>query len=257
MFTYTKDVAYIVAYMIGIKKENLEMHYDIALLEELYKNKEASIIRYLCKLRTTLWHKYKLTDKEMRYNLKNLNTLEWFDHENIEQLEKWGISIIKANYTAEKYMIDITTLINLHIDACRSLFGDWVNFEYIKDLFVIPKHTKPKNMIKEFEKFMSKMDYYPFQMYIHWTPGDYGNILVNDAKFLDVLYLLHGDHFYDKTKVIDASKETKENIYDFIEKSKKIVIAVDCENSDVFKLYGVLKGLHADKFSKIEKNPFI
>ena len=47
----------------------------------------------------------------MRNNLKNLNTLEWYDAENIAQLEKWGIPIIKANYRSEKYMLDLNKLL--------------------------------------------------------------------------------------------------------------------------------------------------
>ena len=38
-------------------------------------------------------------------------------------------------------------------------------------------------------------------------------------------------------------EDTKENIYEFIRESMRVVIVVDCENSDVYKLYGVLKKL--------------
>ncbi|MCM1269789.1 MAG: hypothetical protein NC247_04060 [Ruminococcus flavefaciens] len=123
----TKELVTTIAYLIGIKNHIVEQCFDSEchdLLQSLYQSQPATIIRYLCKLRTTLFLRYKKTDSEMRYNLKNLNTLEWYDNENIKQLEKWGIPIIKANYRSEKYMLDLNTLIANHIDAVASLFPD-------------------------------------------------------------------------------------------------------------------------------------
>lgn len=252
----TKEIVVTVAYMIGVKKNTLMQHYgnDCAdLIEDLFNSKEATIIRYLSRLRTTLFTKFKKTDYEMKYNLSNLDRLEWYDTENIRQLEKWGFTIIQANYSSEKYMEDFTRLINENIDNCEGLFRDWVNFEYIKDLFVVPKYTK-KNVLKlEFEKFMKHYNFYPFQMYIHWQPRECGNMLHNDEKFLGILYGQHGDYFWDKSKVKDAAEDTKANIYEFIENGYKVAIAVDCENSDVFKLYGVLKNLNQDELNRIDK----
>lgn len=87
----TKDLVATIAYLIGVKKHIVEKCFDAEcheLLQKLYSSQAATTIRYLCKLRTALFLKYKKTDYEMRYNLKNLNTLEWYDAENIAQLEK-------------------------------------------------------------------------------------------------------------------------------------------------------------------------
>ena len=119
----TKELVTTIAYLIGVKKHIVEKCFDAEchdLLQKLYEDRSATIIRYLCKLRTALFLKYKKTDYEMRNNLKNLHTLEWYDHENIKQLEKWGIPIIKANYRSEKYMLDLNTMIANHIDAAAS-----------------------------------------------------------------------------------------------------------------------------------------
>ena len=252
----TKELVTTVAYLIGVKKSSIESCFDAKchdLIQELYINKDACIIRYLCKLRTTLMLKFKKTDDEMRYNLKNLNKLPWYDNDNIKQLEKWGFSIIKSNYRSEKYIQDFNKMIAENIDKCSVLFPDWVNWNYIKDLFVVPSYTKSNTMKREFEKFMSKIEFYPFQMYIHWNPADYGSILYTDGKFLSIIYEQHDDAFTDFTKYKDAHNETKDNIYDFIENSYKVAIAVDCENSDVYKLYSVLKNLNQDELKKIEK----
>lgn len=251
-----KDLVATIAYMIGVRKHIIEQCYGEECrdtLDKLYSHQPATTIRYLCKIRTTLLQKFKKTDDEMRFNLKNLDKLDWYDTENIRQLEKWGINLIQVNYRSEKYMIDIAKFISENIDKCSDLFYDWVNWSYIRDLFCIPRYNKKGVMKQEFEKYMSNIDKYPFQMYIHWQPVDSGSILYTDGKFLGVLYHQHNDHFDDYTKYRDAHSETKNNIYDFVDNSNRTVIAVDCENSDVYKLYAVLKGLDSDNLSKIEK----
>lgn len=252
----TKDLVATIAYLIGVRKHIVEQCFDQEChntLQKLYESQAARTIRYLCKLRTTLFQKFKKTDDAMRYDLKNLDRIEWYDYDNIRQLEKWGVRVIQPNYRSEKYMHDFTRLISENIDKCSDLFYDWVNWAYIRELFCIPKYTKKDVLKKEFEKYMANMDKYPFQMYIHWQPADYGSILYSDGKFLSILYKLHGDHFDDYTKYRDAHSETKNSIYDFVKQSNRTAIVVDCENSDVYKLYSVLKNLNGDELSRIEK----
>lgn len=252
----TKEIVTTIAYLIGVRKSALEISYREECpetLDMLYANKEATIIRYLSKLRTTLFQHFKKTDDAMRYDLKNLTSIEWYDKANIRQLEKWGIQVIQANYRSDKYMQDFTRLINEHIDDCSSLFYDWINWSYIRDLFFVPKYNKPGVMKNEFNTYMANISFYPFQMYIHWVPGNYGGILSTDRKFLKLLYEMNDDFFTDSTKYHDADEDTRNNIYDFIDDSKKTAIAVDCENSNPFKLYSVLKGLNSDELDSIEK----
>ena len=252
----TKELVTTMAYLIGVKKHIVEKCFDAEchdLLQTLYASQPATTIRYLCKLRTALFLKFKKTDNEMRYNLMNLNTLEWYDHENIEQLQKWNISIIKANYRSDKYMLDLNTLIASHIDNVASLFPDWVEWKYIRELFVIPRYTNPTAVKREFEKYMKSKAFYPFQVYIYWTPFDCGSMLMSDRKFLQILYKLHNATFDDSSKYRDAAEETKDSIYSFIQSSMRTVIAVDCENSDVYKLYATLQGLDRSELDKIER----
>ena len=252
----TKDLVATIAYLIGVKKHIVEKCFDAEcheLLQTLYSSQPATTIRYLCKLRTALFLKYKKTDYEMRNNLKNLNTLEWYDAENIKVLESWGIPIIKANYRSEKYMLDLNKLIANHIDDVAALIPDWCEWQYIRELFVIPHYNNPIALKREFEKYMTSKMYYPFQVYIYWTPFDCGSMLLSDRKFLQIIYGLHHDSFEDPSKYRDATEETKNNIYTFIRNSMRTVIAVDCENSDVYKLYATLRNLDQSELDKIEK----
>ena len=68
-----------------------------------------------------------------------------------------------------------------------------------------------------------------------------------------MLYTQNNDYFYDRSKTKDASIETKEDIYNFLENGKKINIIVDCENSNVFKIYGMLKNLNEEYLNRINK----
>ena len=251
----TKEVVTTIAYMIGVRMSALTVSYGECseLIEKLRADRDATTIRYLCKLRTVLMQKFKKTDDLMRYQIKNLYNIEWYDHDNIKQLEKWGFTIIQANYRSDKYMQDLTKLINENIDKCSHLFYDWLNWEYIRDLFFVPKYNKNGVMKQEFTKYMANIEHYPFQMYIHWQPADVGSIVYSDRKFLKIIYGQHNDSFTDFTKYKDADDETRNNIYEFIDSSEKTAIAVDCENSNPFKLYSVLKGLNQDELAKIEK----
>ena len=251
----TKEVVTTISYLIGVRKDILELNFAECkdTLDKLYADREATVIRYLCKLRTALLQHFKKTDNAMHYDLKNLTSLDWYDKDNIKQLEKWGYTIIQANYRAEKYMYDFTKLINENIDKCSRLFYDWIVWDYIRDLFFIPKYQKAGVLKDEFAKYMGNIQHYPFQMFIHWQPADRGNIIYTDRKFLKVIYEMHGDTFTDFTKYRDADDETRNNIYHFIDSSEKTAIAVDCENSNPYKLYSVLKGLNPEELAKIEK----
>ncbi len=255
MATYTTNIVTTVAYMIGVKKHLIaEIHQgEEEELTALYENQNATAIRYLCKLRTKLMLNFKNTDKEMKYNITNIDKLKWFDRENIMQLEEWGYKIIKTNFTSQKYMELITKLISENIGKCQTLFPEWVNWQYIKDLFIVPHFTRPNVLKSEFIKYMSHIEYYPFQLYIHWNPRDCGGMLYNDGKFLNIIYEQHGDVFVGKSKYKDADLAVKERIYQFIQDTDNVEIIVDCENSNCYKLCGVLTSLDANELSKIRK----
>lgn len=78
-------------------------------------------------------------------------------------------------------------------------------------------------------------------MYMNWVPRDEGNILYNDKKFLTLLYRWHNDYFGEYSKVSDVGDYVKGSIYSFVGDSEKIIIVVDCENSDPYKLCATLR----------------
>lgn len=249
------DVAFIVAYLVGATEENLtKNYYNCEVLHKnLKNNQDASIIRYLCKLRTSIMKNFKNTDDALRFQNGSLTTLDWFDSNDIEKLREWGIRVLRGKCYAESYLKHFCKLIEENIDNCKKIFPEWINWNYIKSLFVIPNSLKKQRVLSEVEKFESYIKYYPYSMYIYWKPFECSGMLLNDKVFLESLYSLHNEKFLDKSKYTDVSKSTINNINTFIKESNTVEIVVDCENTDVYKLYGFLNTLPKETIRKINK----
>ena len=242
-----------VAFLIGVKEEMFAVYNESPeLIQNLKGNSDAIIMRCLCNIRSNLMLNYVSVERSIVYDLKNLDRLEYFK-DDVKTLQNYGISIVKVNYKVNSYLADINMLIANRMEKLRELFPEWINWTYIKELFIMPKGNKEKNIKEESCKYSANRDLYPYKRYIYWRPTESGNILISDSKFLKVLYSQHNDYFEDKTKVLDASEEEKTSIYDFIDRNEAVVIVVDCENSDAFKLASALKQLNEDEISKISK----
>lgn len=253
---YTKKIATTFAYMIGASKETLinACPEITELIESLEQNKDATIIRYLSKLRTSLLKNYTKTDQTLHNTLDNINKMKWFDKDEIDYLLKNDVNVILANTRAKIYTGHFNELINKYIGKCKYLYPDWVNWEYIKGLFNPPNHTSQKVHIDEFEKYMANKLYYPYQCYFYWkNPSDIGLMLSNDHKFLKEVYLMNEDTFLYDDKIKDAPIDTKQEIYDFIYNSQSTIMAVDCENSNCYAICAVLNNLNQDELDKISK----
>ncbi len=252
-----KDIVVTVSYLLGQKDEIYETYYAdyLDLVNKLKNNDSAKIIRFLCKMRTTFMQKFKKIANARR-ELIPLDKMEWFDADEIAELKSLGVDVVLANKDAEDHVVHINRLIDKNIDNCKCLFPDWVNFSYIRDLFVMKGYEKHEVQISEFTKYQANRYMYPFQFYIHWNPesvGNVGNILMADGKFLRFLYSIHGEEFTDSSKYHDATESTKKSIYDFVNDAQSVIIVVDCENCDPYKLYGALCNLDSDQISKINR----
>ena len=249
-----KGVSLTVAFLIGTKINFLVDNNPDKLdfFGELKSNSDAVVIRSLCNIRSNLMLNYTSTDNNIRFNMMNLDRMEIYN-DDVRVLERHGIYIVKANCRVEKYIMDINLLISQRISSVKDLFPEWVKWEYIKALFVMPKGQIGDAVRAELKKFSNMRLYYPFTRYINWHPVDEGNILLNDEKFLKILYRQYDDEFKDISKVKDASEAVKTNIYDFIRENDSTVIVVDCENSDAYKLASVLTQLDSNEIEHINK----
>jgi hypothetical protein len=170
----------------------------------------------------------------------------------IVKLSDDGITI-KSNLKLNNVVIEINKTISDKINNCRDMFPNWLNWDYLKDLFIMPNGYTESGIKQAAETYYNGYQFYPYQVYINWRPSNVGNVLYTDRKFVELLYRWNYDDFTDISKVTDISGRTKDAIYDFIERSVNTVFVVDCENSDPYKLFAAFRGLDREYLSKISK----
>ena len=243
-----------VAYLIGVPKRIFENEHEapqLEIYEQLDKDKTARIVRNLCVVRTSIERNFKHNKMRMEYKTI-LSMPEYVPSDSLNQLTADGINFIKKSSTKlAHHIIEINRLISDRINNCKPLFPLWINWQYIKDIFIMPNGLTEEGTKLAADLYYSNLSYYPYQVYINWIPADEGNVLYNDKKFATLLYQWHNDYFGEMSKVSDAGTYVKSNIYDYIEDSDKVVVVVDCENSDPYKLVATLKNLNSDYTQKI------
>lgn len=245
-----------VAYLIGVPLRIFQNEHEppkIEIYNRLEQDKNARIIRNLCIIRTAIERNYRKINDIMRMEYRGLLSMpEILPMSSMQQLSNDGISFIKKSSTKLcHHIIEINRLISDRINNCKSLFPIWINWTYIKELFIMPNGLTEDGTKDAADIYYASLSYYPYQMYINWVPMDEGNVLYNDKKFATLLYQWHCDAFTEYSKVSDAGAFVKNNIYDFIDDSEKTVLVVDCENSDPYKLCATLKNLDYEVMQKI------
>ncbi len=252
----TYEIVSKVGYLIGVPKrffgnEGQSMKQEI--YDQLEQDKNARIVRHLCVVRNSIERSFKRINNEMRYEFRSFLTLpECVPQESIKQLREDGVQFYKSSNTKlTQHIIEINKIITDRINNCKSLFPLWLNWQYVKKLFIMPNGLTEHGTRAAANTFYANLDRYPYRMYINWTPKENGNILYNDKKFVTLLYDMNGSYFTDYSKVSDVGSYVKGAIYDFIEESEKLVLVVDCENSDPYKLSATLRNLDEQYTRKI------
>ena len=171
------------AYLIGVPFHIFENEHEppkMEWYEALEKDKNARIIRNLCMLRTAFERNYRNIYQAMRYDLKGIASMpEYIPRECIDQLSADGLSIYRANAQPIQYIIDINSHIANRINNCKNLFPIWLNWSYIRQLFIMPGGTTEKGAKGAAADYYAHKETY--QVYMNWSaPSDVGNILYND-----------------------------------------------------------------------------
>lgn len=203
-----------VAYLIGVPLRIFQNEHEppkIEIYDRLEQDKNARIIRNLCIIRTAIERNYRRINDIMRMEYRGLLSMpEIIPASSMQQLSNDGISFIKKSSTKLcHHIIEINRLISDRINNCKSLFPIWINWTYIKELFIMPNGLTEDGTKDAADIYYASLSYYPYQMYINWVPMDEGNVLYNDKKFATLLYQWHCDAFTEYSKVSDAGAFVK------------------------------------------------
>ncbi len=251
------DIVSKVAYLLGIHKRYFENENEPPKLE-IYKklelDKRARIIRNLCILRTQMEHNFlKICQGIQQEGRSILGMPEYMPINAMQTLSDDGVEIYVHLKAPTPYLVNLNKNIKSRINNCRDLFPEWLNWDYLSDIFIMPDGLTEEGTKKAAAFYYENMNYYPYKQYLNWPAQDEGNILLNDKKFVTLLYRWNNDEFRNLSFVSDVSDRTKANIYDFIETSEKCVFIVDCENSDPYRLCAAIRNLEPERLEKIDK----
>ena len=155
-----------VAYLIGVPKWIFENEYEppkMEWFEKLQKDKNARIIRNLCMLRTAIERNFKSIYHIMRYDARGLYSLpDYIPQECLDELGEDGISIVRSNSTLSQYIIEINRHISNRINNCKTLFPLWLNWEYIKKLFIMPNGLTDAGIKAAAADYYANKNHYPY-----------------------------------------------------------------------------------------------
>ena len=241
-----KPITTTLAYLIGVPDRHFGMEYDSP--ETLEENLNAKTVRYLSIVRNTLLMQNGAISNHIRYNLY-ANIDEFIEPSILDFLETRGVQLIQPQPRVNEIIASLNRLIPERVDECRDLFPG-IEWRFVKRLFT---------MGRDIEAVVNEMHLrkksFPFQCYINWpirNPKAYplgraiGNVLEEDKTFLKLLYMIN-----------DAVlPEPKNDLKNFLSEAGQAVLAVDCENSDPYKLCAAMWELKAEdpqSFLKIKK----
>lgn len=165
-----------VAYLIGVDKQFFappgEQRFDVTIFEKAEKNKNARIIRNLCGIRTGFEKNYPAIRHTFKYEIKNIGTLpELIPADAVNALSQDGVNIYKSRPDADEYIIMINRELSNRINTVQSLFPEWINWKYIRDLFLMPNGMKPEGVKQAGYEYNKNRNKYPFHCYINRRVG--------------------------------------------------------------------------------------
>lgn len=112
--------------------------------ERLETDKAARIVRNLCIVRTAIERNFRHINGAMRTDYRTILSMpEYVPDDSMRQLSADGINFVKKTSTKlAHHIIEINRLISDRINNCKKLFPLWINWDYIKDLFIMPNGLK-------------------------------------------------------------------------------------------------------------------
>lgn len=208
-------------YLVGVPSRYIDNFDDLnkGILKQ---------IRKLCSLRTVILANFSAINTEFK-NFKELRDISLVAS-YFTELDALGIVIDKARNLSMQ-VAGLNALIDERIEKI-SLGFKWIPPEWIQEIFHMPDGDTVEGVQAAKTRYRQFKNYYPYQRYINWpfaeTPEEIRtkNIFGNDESLHEALAVIH------RLKSIE--------LYDFVGMADKIVLIVDCENSDAQRLYDTI-----------------
>ncbi len=255
-YSNTYEVVTLMMYLTGVEERHFTEHRpDFApRYNALDKIDEARIIRALNIVRTSIMRNFLRIVNQFRYEMKNLSTIpDLVPTEAVEELERQGIRIQNTRPDAMNYQIAINNEMSNRINNVKYLFPEWVKWDYIRPLFIMPNGTKPEGVKAAADFYNSDRNRYPYQRWMNWNRDTSGNLFRSDYKFMTELYAKNNDVFEDRSLIKGTNTRMLDDLYGFIGRHERVLMVVDCENSDPIKLAAALSSLSSAQQSSIRK----
>ena len=139
----TYEIVSKVAYLLGVPKRIFENEHEapkLEVYEKLEQEKAARIIRHLCIIRTAIERNFKHINGKMVSEYRSILSMpEYIPPESIEQLRLDGVSFFKnSSKKLYQHIVEINRLISDRINNCKKYFPLWLNWQYVKELFIMP-----------------------------------------------------------------------------------------------------------------------
>lgn len=273
---YRTEIVSLIGFLLGVKDEIMETEserFKEEYINRYKKDDSCLIIRCLSILRMNLIQ----NTKEITTRLNDLVVLEGMPDliqtSAIQYLREKGIEIVKVNASVNELIAYVNQYMLDNIERIRDYIPNWIQWEYIRNLFLMPSCYSGKNGIfltsilnkkkimrginTEKSIFFLNRSFYPYGIYLYWPENKmksyYGNLLFNDEKFLKILYTQYDETFKANQYVIDAPIEKKNQVYTFLDNANTVCVLVDCENVDPYCFASVFMNLDEEKLKKIKK----
>ena len=140
---YTSDIVSTFSYLIGVDKKYFreeEIENTFASIEKynsLEHIKSAKIVRSLCLIRNGFMNNFGRILELVNGRGAGIHGLyEYVDKEAIVYLESAGMKFRYQTWAAN-YIIETNKYLSDRINNCKTLFPDFINWNYLRDLFII------------------------------------------------------------------------------------------------------------------------
>ena len=170
----TYDIISKIAYLIGVPKQIFENEHEppkLEIYQSLDKDKNARIVRNLCMVRAAIERKFGKINDKMRKEFRSIFTMpEYVPQEAINQLNADGVNFYKKSCTKLAYqIIEINRIISDRINNCKSHFPTWLNWNYVRDIFVMKDGLSEAGTKVAANTYFTNLECYPYGIFINWN----------------------------------------------------------------------------------------